>query len=306
MRRPLFIAAMIQLIAACVSFWCMGIGQQDMLSVVLVTSFAGVLLYGILALYIKLCRISVFYFLVFILYPITTISMMLAVNDLNQSYGCENFTGTVKNIVYKEDYMMLYMKDNSLNKQGIIVYSYYTDDYSAGIDDEIDVSGEVSMWEKAHNPGNFNSRLYYISCGYPYKCNADRITVIHSGKDSFNAWLYSLKRRFKAVYNTVYDEYDNQLMNSMVLGDKYELEADVKDMYQKSGVSHLLAISGVKTLKLDIPLVPETRINWAFVPLHIAIIYILKLCFDEEIVPRCRFPCSRGYLANCINWQKKQ
>ena len=52
LRRPLFIAAMIQLIAACVSFWCMGIGQQDMLSVVLVTSFAGVLLYGILALYI--------------------------------------------------------------------------------------------------------------------------------------------------------------------------------------------------------------------------------------------------------------
>ena len=34
-------------------------------------------------------------------------------------------------------------------------------------------------------------------------------------------------------------------MNSMVLGDKYELEADVKDMYQKSGVSHLLAISGL-------------------------------------------------------------
>ena len=58
LRRPLFIAAMIQLIAACVSFWCMGTGQQDMLSVVLVTSFAGVLLYGILALYIRLCRIS--------------------------------------------------------------------------------------------------------------------------------------------------------------------------------------------------------------------------------------------------------
>ena len=48
LRRPLFIAAMIQLIAACVSFWCMGIGQQDMLSVVLVTSFAGVLLYKVM------------------------------------------------------------------------------------------------------------------------------------------------------------------------------------------------------------------------------------------------------------------
>ena len=284
---------MIQLIAACVSFWCMGIGQQDMLSVVLITSFAGVLLYGILALYIKLCRISVFYFLVFILYPITTISMMLAVNDLNQSYGCESFTGTVKNIVYKEDYMMLYMKDNSLNKQGIIVYSYYTDDYSVGIDDEIDVSGEVSMWEKAHNPGNFNSRLYYISCGYPYRCNADRITVIHSGKDSFNAWLYSLKQRFKAVYNTVYDEYDNQLMNSMVLGDKYELEADVKDMYQKSGVSHLLAISGlhISIAGMSVYNMLRKRLNQKISALAGILVILSYLIFTGESVSAARAVC---------------
>ncbi|HCH83495.1 MAG TPA: DNA internalization-related competence protein ComEC/Rec2 [Eubacterium sp.] len=289
----MFIAAMIQLIAACVSFLCMGIRQQDMLSVVLITSFAGVLLYGILALYIRLCRISVFYFLVFILYPITTISMMLAVNDLNQSYGCESFTGTVKNIVYKEDYMMLYMKDNSLNKQGIIVYSYYTDDYSAGIDDEIDVSGEVSMWEKAHNPGNFNSRLYYISCGYPYKCNADRITVIHSGKDSFNAWLYSLKRRFKTVYNTVYDEYDNQLMNSMVLGDKYELEADVKDMYQKSGVSHLLAISGlhISIVGMSVYNMLRKRLNQKISAFAGILVILSYLIFTGESVSAARAVC---------------
>ena len=92
----------------------------------------------------------------------------------------------------------------------------------------------------------------------------------------------------------------------MLLGDKSYLDDEIKDLYQVSGISHILAISGVKTLKLDIPLVPETRINRAFVPLHIAIIYILKLCLDEEIIPRCRFPCSRGYLTKCINWQKKQ
>lgn len=73
-----------------------------------------------------------------------------------------------------------------------------------------------------------------------------------------------------------------------------------------NGVKHRVTSNGVKTLKLDIPLVLETRINWGFVPLHIAIIYILKLCLGEEIIPRCRFPCSRGYLIKCINWQKKQ
>lgn len=244
LRRPLFIAALIQLIAAVVSFRCMGTGTDNMLSAVLITSFIGVILCGILALYIKFCRISVFYFLVFILYPITTISMLFTCNSLNKNYGYESFTGTVKNIVYKDDYMMIYMNNNSLNKLGIIVYSYYAD-YNIGVDDEVSVSGDVSMWDEAHNPGNFNSRLYYISCGYPYRCNAGSITVINNRKDSFNAWLYRLKQHFKVIYNTVYDEYYNQLMNSMVLGDKYELEAEVKEMYQKSGVSHLLAISGL-------------------------------------------------------------
>lgn len=84
-------------------------------------------------------------------------------------------------------------------------------------------------------------------------------------------------------------------------------EGEYDNVVQKNlGLAHVIGVLGVKTLKLDIPLVLETRINWAFVPLHIAIIYILKLCLDEEIIPRCRFPCSRGYLTKCINWQKKQ
>ena len=99
---------------------------------------------------------------------------------------------------------------------------------------------------------------------------------------------------------------DASVMRAMLLGEKSGIDRDTKRLFQLNGIAHILAISGVKTLKLDIPLVPETRINWAFVPLHIAIIYILKLCLDEEIIPRCRFPCSRGYLTKCINWQKKQ
>ena len=91
-----------------------------------------------------------------------------------------------------------------------------------------------------------------------------------------------------------------------MLGDKSGLSEELRERFQDNGIAHILAVSGVKTLKLDIPLVPETSIKWALMPLHIAKIYILKLCLDEEIIPRCRFPCSRGYLTKCINQQKKQ
>lgn len=103
-----------------------------------------------------------------------------------------------------------------------------------------------------------------------------------------------------------YSEREGAFLRALLLGDKKYLDEEDASNLSEVGLSHVMAVSGVKTLKLDIPLVPETRINWAFVPLHIAIIYILKLCLDEEIIPRCRFPCSRGYLIKCINWQKKQ
>ena len=95
-------------------------------------------------------------------------------------------------------------------------------------------------------------------------------------------------------------------MMAIALGEKRGMDPDIKALYQESGITHITSVSGVKTLKLDIPLVPETSIKWALMPLHIAKIYILKLCLDEEIIPRCRFPCSRGYLTKCINQQKKQ
>lgn len=100
-------------------------------------------------------------------------------------------------------------------------------------------------------------------------------------------------------------EQDGKTLAAILLGEKSGMDQEMKELYRVSGIGHILAISGVKTQNLAIPLTRSNCINSAFVPLHIAKIYILKLCLDEEIIPRCRFPCSRGYFRKCINWQKK-
>ena len=61
-----------------------------------------------------------------------------------------------------------------------------------------------------------------------------------------------------------------------------------------NGTVHMVANNGVKTRNLGIPLIPKDRINTAFLSIHIAKIYIQKVYLDENILPRCRFPCSRG------------
>lgn len=166
------------------------------------------------------------------------------------------------------------------------------------------VKGTLKRVEGPANPGGFDSQHFY-ACRHIYYFMKNAVlqkkTAVYSG---YRQLLLEIKESCRQILKEAAGK-DAPVFCAITLGDKQELDPETQMRYQLAGIIHILAISGVKTLKLDIPLVPETRINWAFVPLHIAIIYILKLCLDEEIIPRCRFPCSRGYLTKCINWQKK-
>lgn len=164
----------------------------------------------------------------------------------------------------------------------------------------IEVSGSIRKFEKARNEGMFDAYTYYKSNGIAYRCESGKI-VVTGQKNSIEYIMPEIKNKINNIYEKITDNETKGFLNAVILGDKSEIDDEMYELYRNNGIAHILAISGVKTLKLDIPLVPETRINWAFVPLHIAIIYILKLCLDEEIIPRCRFPCSRGYFTKCIN-----
>ena len=167
------------------------------------------------------------------------------------------------------------------------------------------VKGTLKRVEGPANPGGFDSQHFY-ACRHIYYFMKNAVlqkkTAVYSG---YRQLLLEIKESCRQILKEAAGK-DAPVFCAMTLGDKQELDPETQMRYQLAGIIHILAISGVKTLKLDIPLVPETRIKWALMPLHIAKIYILKLCLDEEIIPRCRFPCSRGYLTKCINRQKKQ
>lgn len=244
LKRPLFTAAIMQAVAAVVSVLCIGMGTGEIFRTVFIALFTGIILLSVFAVYIFFNKVPVYNFLIILIYPVTVFETLIVSMSLHKNYGYEEFSGSIKSIVCKEDYTMLYMKKNSLNSQGIIVY-IDNDDKLLNVGDKISVCGEVKIWDVSRNPGNFDSDIYYTSCGYPYKCKAEKIVVLSSDKDSFYSVLYRIKQQFKRVYEYVFDEDNNQLMNSMILGDKYELDSDIKEMYKKSGMSHLLAISGI-------------------------------------------------------------
>ena len=203
-----------------------------------------------------------------------------------------NVTGevtAVKNMEYGVGYYL---------NNGIYVISDSGSEISVG--DKLSVYGVVKEFQEPRNDGQFNQKLYYRSIGITCQVKAKEISAI-SCSNLLSENISQIKDNISDIFDKIAQGEDSAVLKAVILGDKSCMDKDYYSLYQRNGIAHLLAISGVKTLKLDIPLVPETRINWTFVPLHIAIIYILKLCLDEEIIPRCRFTCSRGYLTKYIN-----
>ena len=241
-----------------------------------------------------------------------------AETEAEQRHSISNFTTTQKSFFEKNPIENLYESILSQSKsdaeENIICYmETKAEPENAGNSGEdvqlgsiVCISGTVLLFDEAENEGQFDAKKYYESAGYSF-C-AVRCKTVAKGHtyDWLGERLWQCKRKISDYFKAHMQAENAAVLSAMLLGEKNSMPAQMKSIYQKSGMAHILAISGVKTQNLAIPLTHRNRINSTFVPLHIAKIYILKLCLDEEIIPRCRFPCSRGYFRKCINWQKKQ
>lgn len=224
--------------------------------------------------------------------------------EMKKQAGKEvQITGQVYQIEVRESYQILYL---ILSKKTSRILVYDDAKQPVQIGNKVNVKGELSLFEEARNPGNFNQKFYYEKQKIGAFLWAEALRVTDRESNPLKQGLYELRQKWKRILIDAAGEEDGGALAAILLGEKQGMDREIRELYQVNGIAHVLAVSGVKTLKLDIPLVPEIRINWAFAPLHIAIIYILKLCLDEEIIPRCRFPCSRGYFKKCINWQNKK
>lgn len=161
---------------------------------------------------------------------------------------------------------------------------------------QINCKAKLMNIKSATNPGEFDLRQYYCEKKIYYMavCSEGDINIINAKSNVIKTFLFQLRDNIKKVYIKCLPEKEAGTICAMLLGDKSIIDEDVKELYRQNGIGHLLAISGVKTQNLGIPLIPKDRINTAFLSIHIAKIYIQKVCLDEDILPRCRFPCSRG------------
>lgn len=116
---------------------------------------------------------------------------------------------------------------------------------SLGIGQIVAVRGEVQPFSQARNPGEFDFKSYYQSLGVDFTLFAEEITIVDGGKSPLLEFLRNLKVHSKALLYRDATETDAGIFTAAVLGDKMGISRDIKDLYQKNGIAHLLAISGL-------------------------------------------------------------
>ena len=105
--------------------------------------------------------------------------------------------------------------------------------------------GKVSLPKKATNQGQFDAFAYYRIRHVDIQMKASQVTVT----DHTVSWLPELARRLRENMAEQFDralsERESGIMKTMLLGDKSDLDDEVRWLYQKNGISHILDFSGI-------------------------------------------------------------
>lgn len=186
--------------------------------------------------------------------------------------------------VYQKDETSIYLKSVSILKSN--AWGHSTADSRQGIPcmenlicelkeetnlplgRTVALKGVFYPYSGATNPGEFDSAVYYRTLEVGGKLK--KAEIIACGWDSWPVrnGLYELKCYLKERLYRIFPEKEAAVMSALLLGDKKELDSQLKELYKRNGILHILSISSLhitiigmsvyKLLrKIGLPVVPS-------------------------------------------------
>ena len=156
-------------------------------------------------------------------------------------------TITVSGQVYQKqnhsNYQVLYLKNNSVKDSKILIYDDQFTKVSIG--ETIFLRGKILVFESAANPGNFDQALYYARLGFYGAIWCEEVLAATGETNAYREALFQIRTSWKEQLTEVLGEEEGTLLAAILLGDKEGMDAETKELYQKSGIGHILAISGL-------------------------------------------------------------
>lgn len=140
----------------------------------------------------------------------------------------------------------VYLSHSNVSETGRVLV-YLKADASFSVGNLIQTVGKLKIKEPdvPTNPGQFDARLYYQTEGVTLIAYADSAKVLDGRVRPVPNLLQRIPGELGERCTRLLGASRGGVFRAMVLGDKGSLDPEMKSLYQQSGMSHLLAISGL-------------------------------------------------------------
>lgn len=107
------------------------------------------------------------------------------------------------------------------------------------------ISGTVSINDAKQdmNPGGFDQKAYYRSLGIAFTGKL-KTYAIENRENRLVQFLLRVKEKWKYILDYSFGEYGS-LYQGILLGDGKLIDGELKELFQRNGIGHILAISGL-------------------------------------------------------------
>ena len=107
------------------------------------------------------------------------------------------------------------------------------------------LKGTLKNFQQPTNPGQFNAPFYYQILRISFRLSQAEIQVKSDRFYKISEGLYQLRRKAGSKVDALLPEQEASVMKTMLLGEKGILDEEIKGLYQRNGIAHILAISGL-------------------------------------------------------------
>ena len=183
-----------------------------------------------------------------------------------EQYGEKDDWLIVRGQVYKkeekEKYQILYLKkcsvyfqkdqqsqQNQQSQQSLIkeprMLIYDEKKNKIQIGNEVEAEGKLSFFETARNPGNFNQKAYYQRQNIHGKVWSETLRITDHTVKRIQNVLENIRVHCRNTLLSEAGEKNGSILSTILLGEKSQMDTEIKKLYQVNGIGHILAISGL-------------------------------------------------------------
>ena len=148
-------------------------------------------------------------------------------------------------LIYTLSPTRLFMNQREQTFPRVLLYLPKEEAVRAGTGQSLTVHGRVRLPAEAENFGNFDQKAYYDGLDTDFLFFGDRVEGVYGSEAPLRSALNRFSDALSGVYRALMKEKEAALLSTMILGDKSGLDPGIKELYRSSGISHILAISGL-------------------------------------------------------------